>query len=93
MVEFVIVAPILLLLVFGIVQFGIMFNNYVALTDAVRVGARQAAVSRTLPNPESADGDAGQAPRPAISTTRTSSSTVDPYDPRTAAGRGCRAAT
>ena len=38
--------PILLLLVFGIVQFGILFNNYVALTDAVRAGARQAAVSR-----------------------------------------------
>jgi len=54
MVEFVIVAPILLLLVFGIVQFGILFNNYVALTDAVRVGARQAAVSRQLPDPVSA---------------------------------------
>ena len=51
MVEFVIVAPILLLLVFGIIQFGIYFNNQVALTDAVRAGARQAAVSRTLPDP------------------------------------------
>ncbi len=50
MVEFVIVAPILLLLVFGIIQFGILFNNYLTLTDAVRAGARQAAVSRTLPN-------------------------------------------
>ncbi len=52
MVEFVLVAPILLLLVFGIVQFGVLFNNYVTLTDAVRAGARQAAVSRMLPNPE-----------------------------------------
>jgi len=51
MVEFVLVAPILLLLVFGIVQFGIMFNNYLTLTDAVRAGARQAAVSRTLTDP------------------------------------------
>ena len=50
MVEFVLVAPILLLLVIGIVQFGILLNNYVTLTDAVRVGARQAAVSRTNPN-------------------------------------------
>jgi Flp pilus assembly protein TadG len=50
MVEFVIVAPILLLLVFGIIQFGILFNNYLTLTDAVRAGARQAAVSRTLPD-------------------------------------------
>jgi Flp pilus assembly protein TadG len=51
MVEFVVVAPVLLLLVFGLVQFGIVFNNKVALTDAVRAGARQAAVSRTLPDP------------------------------------------
>jgi Flp pilus assembly protein TadG len=51
MVEFVIVAPIVLLLVFGLVQFGILFNNYVALTDAVRNGARQAAVSRSLQDP------------------------------------------
>jgi Flp pilus assembly protein TadG len=47
-VEFAIVLPILLLLVFGIIQFGILFNNYLTLTDAVRAGARQAAVSRTL---------------------------------------------
>jgi Flp pilus assembly protein TadG len=52
MVEFVLVAPVLLLLIFGIVQFGILFNNYMTLTDATRAGARQAAVSRTLPDPE-----------------------------------------
>lgn len=51
MVEFALVIPLLLLLIFGIVQFGILFNNYLTLTDAVRAGARQAAVSRTLPNP------------------------------------------
>ena len=51
MVEFVLVAPLLVLLVFGIIQFGILLNNYVTLTDAVRAGARQASVSRTLPDP------------------------------------------
>ena len=51
MVEFALVLPVLLLLVFGIIQFGILFNHYVTLTDAVRAGARQAAVSRTLPDP------------------------------------------
>lgn len=40
MVEFTLVLPIFLLLVFGIAQFGIAFNNYVQLTDAVRAGAR-----------------------------------------------------
>jgi hypothetical protein len=29
-------------------QFGIIYNNYITLTDATRVGARQAAVSRFL---------------------------------------------
>ena len=51
MVEFAMILPILLLLVFGIIQFGIMFNDYLTLTDAVRAGARQGAVSRTLANP------------------------------------------
>jgi Flp pilus assembly protein TadG len=36
MVEFAIILPILLVLVFGIIQFGITFNNYMTLTDAVR---------------------------------------------------------
>ncbi len=56
MVEFAMVAPILLMLVLGIIQFGIVFNHYMTLTDAVRAGARQAAVSRTLPEP---GGDGG----------------------------------
>jgi Flp pilus assembly protein TadG len=49
MVEFAIVLPVLLMLVLGIIQYGIMFNHSLTLTDAVRAGARQGAVSRTLP--------------------------------------------
>ena len=48
MVEFAIVLPILCILLFGAIQFGILFNNYVTLTDAVRAGARKAAVSRQI---------------------------------------------
>jgi Flp pilus assembly protein TadG len=51
MAEFAIVLPILIVLLFGIVQFGILFNNYVTLTDAARAGARAAAVSRQNGNP------------------------------------------
>jgi Flp pilus assembly protein TadG len=51
MTEFAVVLPILVVLLLGIVQFGIVFNNYVTLTDAVRAGARTAAVSRQDPNP------------------------------------------
>lgn len=46
MVEFAVVLPLLLLILFAIVQFGIVFNHYLALTDAVRAGSRVAAVSR-----------------------------------------------
>jgi Flp pilus assembly protein TadG len=54
MTEFAFVVPILLVLLLGIVQFGIAFNNYVTLTDAVRAGARKAAVSRNLSDPAKA---------------------------------------
>jgi Flp pilus assembly protein TadG len=54
MVEFAFVLPIFAVLLFGIVQFGLAFNNYVTLTDAVRAGARKAAVSRNLSDPSGA---------------------------------------
>jgi Flp pilus assembly protein TadG len=49
MVEFAMVLPILALLLFGVIQFGITFNNYITLTDAVRAASRKAAVSRQSP--------------------------------------------
>ena len=49
MTEFALVLPILAFLLFAVIQFGIVFNNYLAVTDAVRAGARQAAVARYLP--------------------------------------------
>lgn len=51
MAEFALVLPVLLVLLLGIFQFGVAFNNYVALTDAVRAGARKAAVSRNSSDP------------------------------------------
>jgi Flp pilus assembly protein TadG len=50
--ELALVLPVFCLLLFGVIQFGILFNNYVALTDAVRAGARTAAVSRHAADPE-----------------------------------------
>ena len=46
--EFALILPILMALLLGIIQFGIIFNNYITLTDATRAGARKAAVSRFL---------------------------------------------
>jgi hypothetical protein len=54
MTEFALVLPILAFLLFGVIQFGIVFNNYLTLTDAVRAGARKAAVGRRLPDPPGA---------------------------------------
>jgi Flp pilus assembly protein TadG len=51
MVEFTLVLPVLMVVLFGIIQFGITFKDYVALTDAVRAGARTAAVSRLSGTP------------------------------------------
>ena len=52
--EFALALPILALLLFAVIQFGIVFNNYVTLTDATRAGARKAAVGRQLANPQNA---------------------------------------
>jgi Flp pilus assembly protein TadG len=51
--EFALVLPILLMVLFGIVQLGIAFNHYVTITDAARAGARKAVVSRQASNPTS----------------------------------------
>ena len=50
--EFALVLPILAFLLFAVIQFGIVFNNWVQLTDATRAGARKGAVSRHLPSPQ-----------------------------------------
>ncbi len=49
--EFAIVLPVFCLVLFAVIQFGILFNNYLTLTDAVRAGARTAAVSGSETNP------------------------------------------
>jgi Flp pilus assembly protein TadG len=45
LVEFALVLPILATLILGVIQFGIVFHDYLALADAVRTGARQASVT------------------------------------------------
>ena len=54
MTEFALVLPLLVILLFGVIQFGIAFNNYITLTDAVRAGARKGAVARHLKSPVAA---------------------------------------
>jgi Flp pilus assembly protein TadG len=54
LVEFALVLPVLVLILFAVIQFGVAFNDSLALTDAVRAGARKAAVSRSAPDPAAA---------------------------------------
>jgi hypothetical protein len=44
--EFALVLPLFLLVILGIFKFGVAYNNYLTLTDAVRSGARQLALDR-----------------------------------------------
>jgi Flp pilus assembly protein TadG len=50
MVEFAIGVPVLLLILFAIMQFASVYHDWVALTDAARAGARTAAENRTDSN-------------------------------------------
>jgi Flp pilus assembly protein TadG len=45
-VEFAILLPILVMLLTGIIQFGMAYSNYVSITHAAREGARLAAVGK-----------------------------------------------
>lgn len=67
MVEFAIVVPLVLLLLLAILQCGIVFNQYISLTDATRAGVRQAAVGRSIADPTGAT----------ISRVRTSAANLD----------------
>jgi Flp pilus assembly protein TadG len=52
MVEFAIIVPILLVVLLGIMQLGVVYNNWVSLTDAARAGARKGAVCRSGCSPD-----------------------------------------
>jgi Flp pilus assembly protein TadG len=45
LVEFALLLPLLLVIVFGIIQFGIIYNTHLVITSAAREGARMATVT------------------------------------------------
>ncbi len=51
LVEMAIALPVLLLLLIGIIQFGLLLNKYITLTDAARAGARQLAIEAGSSDP------------------------------------------
>jgi Flp pilus assembly protein TadG len=64
-VEFAMLAPALLLLVVGAAAFGIAMDNYVQLTGATSIGARQLAISRgdSTPYTDTVNAITGAAPK------------------------------
>jgi Flp pilus assembly protein TadG len=46
LVEFAIVFPVLVFLLLGLAQFGLIFYNYILVTNAAATGARQLSISR-----------------------------------------------
>jgi Flp pilus assembly protein TadG len=49
--ELALILPLLLLILIAILQFGIVFRDYLTLTDAARSGARKGAVARHISDP------------------------------------------
>ncbi len=47
LVETAIILPIIILIVMGIIEFGLLFNNYIIIANASREGARKAALGGT----------------------------------------------
>jgi Flp pilus assembly protein TadG len=81
MVEFAIVLPILVVLLFGIIQFGIAFNNYETITDAARAAARVAAVSRQASDPVGACQNAALNAASNLDMTQPGAGVTCTYDP------------
>lgn len=53
LVEFAFTLPVLLIMLLGVLQFGIFYYDYVALTDATAAGVRQFSISRLDATPYS----------------------------------------
>jgi len=47
LLEFALVSLVLFLILIGIIQFGFVFNNYIALTNATSIGAQALSVARS----------------------------------------------
>jgi len=49
--EFAMMMPIMAIMLFGIIKFGLVFNNYIQLTHAASAAARQLSISRGSTTP------------------------------------------
>ncbi len=76
MLEFALVLPVLLLLVFGIIEFGRAYNAQITLTHAAREGAREYAVTQDAVAGETTAINAATSLDPALMTFTTTACVV-----------------
>jgi Flp pilus assembly protein TadG len=80
-VEFALIAPVLLLLLLGIVQGGIVFHNYLTVTDAARAASRQAIEARVSNVTQSDVQQTAWSAAPDLDHSKMAVSLTDPTDP------------
>lgn len=68
--EFAILVPVIGTMLFGLIKFGIVYNNYLSLTAGVANAERQFAVSRTSTTPISTAVTALQTTAPTLNTSQ-----------------------
>jgi Flp pilus assembly protein TadG len=83
-IEFAFLAPVVLLLLLGAVQFGLVLRNYVILTNAASVGAMQFAISRSDGTPASDTWTAITTAAPTLTPTTNLNMTLSVGNPATA---------
>jgi Flp pilus assembly protein TadG len=88
MVEFALVLPVLLLVLLAILRFGLLFENYLTLTDAVRTGVRTLAIGRGTANACTGANGANMALQNASGSLKVASLTIDGGTPGGAATAG-----
>lgn len=80
-VEFALIAPVLLLLLLGIVQGGIVFHNYLTVTDAARSAERQAIEARISGVTQADVQQAAWSAAPDLDHSQLNVALADPSDP------------
>jgi Flp pilus assembly protein TadG len=80
-VEFALVVPVLLLLLLSIIQGGIVFHNYLTVTDAARAAARQAIEARVSGVTLTDVQNTAKAAAPDLDPTKLGVALDDPSDP------------
>jgi hypothetical protein len=67
LVEFALVLPIFAIMLFGMIQFGLVFNGWTSLRNSVQTGARLAAIGDFGPSGACTQGSAASPPAPSTS--------------------------